>query len=220
MVPEDQKALRTRESLPPWRRTAVDLSDRSQLAKTCSCPSINQDDPTRHLTHPNRHDPHPRRTYGTDFRHTVEFSRNKRSPLPTLRPFAGQLFQPSRCFRGSSSCETLCESSPPDVRDRRDVRWDGPRTVLQRVEPLPVRCSGGEVEQYERASGESNPLPARRSCRTASAGRVAPCAPDDQAVRSTTATVRLPRRRTRNRPCSQSPGSGIAASSVTFRLLR
>jgi hypothetical protein len=37
---------------------------------------------------------------------------------------------------------------------------------------------------------------------------------------SAPATVRLPRRRTRNRPCSRSPGRGTASCSVTFSLFR
>ena len=53
----------------------------------------------------------PSQTYGTDFRHAVEFSRNRRTPLTASQPIPGQLskpnhspHRPSSLVRGRQAC--------------------------------------------------------------------------------------------------------------------
>ena len=171
-------------------------------------------------------------TYGTDFRHAVEFSRSGRSRHP-----AGWAFDRGGC---STLRRSLCPSSGGSrTRARRSERrhpgqptspgwcsrgplgcwaggaWSDPRGGNS--VPVPLRSGRAHGESY--VGVVQAVKPARGDARHPSGPAPSHAAHTVQ-PRWTPATERLPRRSTSQPPGSQSDSPGTASASVTRSLFR
>jgi hypothetical protein len=126
-----------------------------------------------------------------------------------------------------------CSSSSSVILD-----WIGERLVFPLLSGAPaamqkLRGIDGRVKSRGREQGHNRAIRGTAACPldsgvhggTTAARRRGPAtdAPGTLGhaqARSATPTVRLPRRRTRNRPCSQSDSPGTSSGSVTLTLLR
>ncbi|MCW2680073.1 MAG: hypothetical protein JWM62_1474, partial [Frankiales bacterium] len=201
-------APRGRESLPPWRRSAVVPTIKSQLA--CSCPSSRQIRPSC-STSPNGDAclpcaGHMALTFGTLLSsqgtnaHRSRPRGRSRGNSPNL-PASGSWCQTSRF--APTPCSTLLRTR----RCRADPsRW-GPRSVLQRVEPLLSGAPGAEMKLRGCARGVK-----WRGRHTRVARRTRPAARVLLTGGAGTGTSPRAPRRPRRACRGAGPGSGRAAS--------
>ena len=137
----------------PSAITVPNTSKRSQNLKQ----QKQQQSSTRKAHHHTGSTQPQHQTNGTDFRYTVEFSKNGHTPAAAFRPPWGQ---PCKHYRVRLA-ESTCPAPSPTATGRAGAQWRTPRggPPWDRRPPARRTVAARLAEQYGEPTGVSNRLP-------------------------------------------------------------